>query len=193
MIEDLFKDPEISAYLSLFPKDHWNKCIYFTLLYGIRSIKRETSYSKLSMLESLVSQRASKRPKKSKNEAKNYENLTPTLPTEPQEKPFISKRLSSPPVTRESKKFKTPRYLKNVQSKIKDDVQKDLAIHRYEKEVLNSPTFRKKCNRSLPELLEVKEPKLCPIKNIENGEKTGLVTLAERFLNNPFTKILSPR
>lgn len=197
MIEDLAKDPEIQAFLSLFPKDHWNKCVYYTLLYGIRAMKRETSYSKLTMLESLVmpKSQSTKNGKKEKESLKpgKFECTVPTMPTEPKEKPLSSKRICSPPGGRESKKFKTPRYLKNVQSKIKEDVQKDLAIHRYEKEVLTSPTYRKKCNRSLPELLEVQEPNICPIEKIEKKNGVGLVSLAERFLNNPFTKILSPR
>lgn len=198
MIEELIKDPEIQNYLHIFPKDHWNKCIYLTLLYGIRSIKRETSYSKLSFLENLVLHRdTGKSVKKNRAveipSAKTPREDRPSTQAAPRikEKRVETRRVNSPP--QEKKHYKMPRYLKNVESKIKSDVQKDLAIHRYEKEAVNSPTYRKRCNRSLPELLDIKEPNTCPIDRIDRNDGDRLVKLAEKFLKNPYTKILSPR
>lgn len=198
MIEELLKDPEIQTYLHIFPKDHWNKCIYLTLLHGIRSIKRETSYSKLSLLESLVRpQDPTKTTKKTKTieiptaKAQREDRPSTQMTQNPKEKRPSSKRFTSP--ANEKKAYKMPSYLKNVESKIKSDVQKDLAIHRYEKEAVTSPSYRKRCNRSLPELLDIKEPNTCPIERININDGDRLVKLAEKFLSNPYTKILSPR
>ena len=69
MLDEFYKDPEIREYLKIFPKDQWKKCIYLSLLYGIRQIKEEHSIQKLISLENLTNQRG----KQQKNNHKRYQ------------------------------------------------------------------------------------------------------------------------
>lgn len=205
MLEDLRKDQEIQDFLSSFPKEQWNKCIYYSILYGIRQIKQILSNPKISAIETLINIRG-KVSKSRRKSSKNHETPQPklskfdrpntSLPGEIKEKnPQNSKRYSSPTMTinNDKKQRIVPKYLKNVQSKIKDDVQKDLALHNHKKETLNSPHYRMKYNKSLPDLLEVKEPNTCSIEKYRSKDlELGMGKLAEKFLNNPYARVLSP-
>lgn len=192
MLEELCKDFEIKNYLEAFPKVHWKKCIHLSLLYAIRQIQEEKFILNVNTLEQIVP-KARKTQKKNLGNRKSPKCQRPntSIPTFVKEKVLQpGNRLSSPNFL--EKKFKNmPKYLKNVESKIKIDVQKDVAMHNYKKEILTSPKYQRKFNKSLPDLIEVVEPNTCPLESVKKGMK-DIGEIAEKFLNNPFTRVLSP-
>ena len=206
MIDELYKDREIREYLRNFSKEQLARCMHLSLLYGIRKIKEEVKCVNLNSLEELVGEgskyhKPSTKPKKQAGisviRSPKYQRPNTSIPTSYKEKnSHPPKRFSSPSAgSVNDKKYKAvPSYLKNVQSKIKTEVQKDLAMHQYRQEVLTSPKYRRKFNKSLPDLIEVTEPNTCPLESVKHqlqGLEIGKI--AENFLNNPFTKVLSPR
>jgi hypothetical protein len=243
MLEEFYKDEEIREYLNYFPKDHWKKSIYLALLYGIRQIKEKKYLKKINYLENILAN-PGKTPRKSVKNPRGHESNVPktyklyqnnlTAPTESKEN-LLVKVLSSPGNNSEKKPRTMPKYLKNVESKIKLSVQKDLAnykkeffsspksntavdleaptnitellcspieksdsqiplpVKNYKKELFSSPKYKRKYNRSLPDLLEVVEPKIYPIEKLKNHpNEPDIGKIAERFLSNPYTRILSP-
>ena len=86
---------------------------------------------------------------------------------------------------------KIPKYLKNVQSKIKGEVLKDIAEFSNKSDVRsNSVTdYESRVNASR----ELREPNVIPIENIKNfkHEENEVIRIADDFLNNPFTSYLT--
>ena len=198
MLEELCKDPEIRNYLNSFPKDQMITSVYLTLLYGIRQLKSKLSIIKISTIENLIGPANLQKPKKrgsfhlqnSKLNSPTYERSS--LSANLKEKISNLNRLSSPTISEKKAKI-VPNYLKNVQSIIKPDIQKDLAIHQYKKEIFAFPVHSKNFNKSLPDLLEVAEPSICPLATVTNKRKElEIGKLAENFLKNRYTRVLSP-
>ena len=86
---------------------------------------------------------------------------------------------------------KIPKYLKKVQSKIKEDVLKSIAKHTHKLDGRsNSVTeFESRVNSSR----ELKEPNVIPLDKIRElkHEEHEVIRIADDFLNNPFTSYLS--
>ena len=206
MIDELYRDREIREYLSYFSKEQLARCMHLSLLYGIRKIKEEGSTINLNSLEELVGQSRIDHSLGAKSKmiaggsvmkSPKYLRPTTSIPTSYKEKnSHPPKRYSSPSsASVNDKSHRTvPKYLVNIQSKIKYDVQKDLAMHQYRKEILVSPRYNREGNGSLPDLIEVTEPNTCPVESVKHKiQELEIGKIAEKFLNNPLSKILSPR
>ena len=85
---------------------------------------------------------------------------------------------------------KIPKYLKNIQSKIKPDVKKDIEVYTKSESRSNSVVdFESRTNSGR----ELKEPNVMSIDKVRNlkNEENEVFKIADDFLNNPFTSYLS--
>ena len=85
---------------------------------------------------------------------------------------------------------KIPKYLKNVQSKIKCDVKKDIEVYVKGESRSNSVVDFESRTNSGRELKEPNVMSLDKVRSLKN-EENEVFKIADDFLNNPFTSYLS--
>jgi hypothetical protein len=154
MLDILTRNPFISAFLSKYPKQSWKQCIESLVLYGIFTIQRDfekgLSFDQLVKLTNLNPVSTPKSATPSLDLNKLREATTPQF-KEPRPRDSLTTPRShvqsaprKPPIKqppmklnsgslsgRSSSERKIPKYLKNVSSRIKSDVKKDIQEYRH--------------------------------------------------------------
>ncbi|CAG9327219.1 unnamed protein product [Blepharisma stoltei] len=135
MLEDLYKIPEVSAFLAWFPRDQWRSCIEVSIILGIKWVfKRFPNGCTFNQL------------KLEANFSKNKANISQTRKssTEVKYKPsrnsFSNEKISDNLIDYSPKELmkhaktmnqqKVPSHLRYVSSKIKNEVHKDIALYK---------------------------------------------------------------
>ncbi|CAG9313062.1 unnamed protein product [Blepharisma stoltei] len=139
MLESLSKNQEIHSFLKLYPKAQWNQCLEAIIVYGVQTLQKKypygLSYQLLLSITGLDLQlernhshsNLRTNSEKSKKEPKTQDS---TKKKRPESSKVLKSSSSRPSLYPNSK-----RNYQEVPSKIKEDVNKDIAIYKYKMEV----------------------------------------------------------
>lgn len=148
MLETLTKNPEVNSFLKHYSKTNWNSCIEAALMYGIQTLQKKYPYglshqlllsitgldTSLERSQSHAKLRpASEKSKKITKSSQPSQDLQRTSHKRPESSKAMKQSSSRPSLHPNTKKTYT-----NVPSKIKDDVDKDIAIYKYRMDVQRS-------------------------------------------------------